>query len=157
MRLMRGFTLIELLVTLAVLAVLAGMTVPAAEVMIQRRKEQGLHEALHEIRQALDTYKKAVDDGDIEDKGNESGYPANLDVLVKGMPKAHVQDGSKVFFLRRVPRDPMNDDNTLSNEQTWAKRSYESEADHPVDGSSVYDVYSTSDKVGLNGVPYRQW
>jgi len=60
-----GFTLIELLVVLAVLAVLATMAVPAAQVLVQRQKEQELRLSLRTIREAIDTYKRASDEGRI--------------------------------------------------------------------------------------------
>jgi general secretion pathway protein G len=153
-----GFTLIELLVTLAILGVLACMTVPMAQVMRQREREQELRLALHEIREAIDAYKAASKEGRVQKEAGATGYPPSLDVLVDGVKDQSDPKGEhKVYFLRRIPRDPMNNDAGLTDAQTWGKRCYASEADDPQEGDDVYDVYTTSRGVGLNGIAYRNW
>jgi general secretion pathway protein G len=152
-----GFTLIELLVTLAILALLGTVVAPVAQVTIQRRHEQELRTALREIRTAIDAYKKAGDEGRIERNAGATGYPAKLELLVDGVVDQRSPKKAKIYFLRRLPRDPFNADPELSDAQTWAKRSYASEADEPKDGDDVYDVMSASNRVGLNGIPYKRW
>jgi general secretion pathway protein G len=154
----RGFTLIELLVTLAILGVLACMTVPVAQVMRQREREQQLRSALHDIREAIDAYHTASKDGRIQKEAGASDYPPGLELLVQGVPDQQDPKAHKMYFLRRIPRDPMNDnDPQLSDAATWGKRAYASEADDPQEGDDVYDVYSTSNGIGLDGIPYRKW
>lgn len=151
-----GFTLIELLVTLAIMAVLALITVPAAEVVIKRQKEQELRRSLQVIRDAIDAHKKAFDDGKLNLPPEKNGYPFSLESLVNGVPAA-AGGLKRQKFMRRLPRDPMNPNPALSDAETWGKRSYASEVDNPLEGEDVYDVYSLSDKNGLNGIPYRRW
>lgn len=152
-----GFTLIELMITLAVLALLATIVLPLAEVSVQRQKEQDLRLALREIRMAIDAYKRAGDEGRIARTIGTTGYPDNLAVLASGVVDARDPVGGKIYFLRQVPRDPTFPDPQAEAIDTWGKRAYASEPDAPREGADVYDVYSLSESAGLNGVPYRKW
>ena len=152
-----GFSFIELLVTLAVIAVLASIVYPMAELKQQRQREQELRIALQEIRSALDAYKQAGDEGRIQRTAGESGYPRSLQELAEGVVDVKDPTRRKVYFLRRVPRDPMFPDLNVPPHLTWLQRSYASAPDRPTEGTDVFDVFSKSDKVGLNGVPYKEW
>lgn len=157
MRRLLGFTLIELLVTLSVLAVLAMMAVPLLQLTVQREKEKELRLALIQIREGLDAYKRAADQGRIALKIGDSGYPATLDDLVKGIPDQRSLSKQNLYFLRRLPPDPMATEAIQNPAQTWGLRSYASPPDEPAEGADVFDVYSKSTKVGLNSVPYAKW
>ncbi len=146
----RGFTFIELMITVAIVALLASIALPLAEVTVQRNKEQDFRHALREIRGALDAYKRATEEGAIERAADASGYPPALAVLTEGVTDKRKTDGSKIYFLRRVPSDPISGED-------WGLRSYASTATEPQPGKDVFDVYSRSRDTGLNGTPYREW
>ena len=152
-----GFSLIELVVTLAILALLATMAVPFAQLVQQRHKETELREALRQIRTALDTYKQAVKDGHVDSPADGSGYPPDLDVLRQGVADKTQPDASRLYFIRRLPRDPFYPDASAPPAATWGLRSYASPPEAPAAGRDVFDVYSLSGATGLNGVPYREW
>ena len=145
---MKGFTFIELLIVVAIVALLASVAMPMAEVTVQRNREQDLRRSLREIREAIDAYKRAGDEGQIERAPDKSGYPPTLAALADGV--ADKRTGQTVYFLRRVPRDPIT-------EGEWGLRSYKSPPGAPQPGDDVYDVYSRSEDAGLNGVPYKDW
>ncbi len=151
-----GFTLIELVVTVAILAVLASAALPLAQLTVQRAKENELRSALRQIRDAIDAYKQASDDGRIARRADRSGYPPNLTVLVEGVRDARGQQEHQIYFLRRLPRDPFAASD-LAPHETWGRRSYDSPADEPRAGDDVFDVYSRAAGSGINGIPYRQW
>ena len=147
---MKGFTLLELVITVAILGLLASVALPLAEVSMQRSKEQELRRSLREIREAIDAYKRASDEGAIEKGADKSGYPPSLAALVEGAADRRDPRGGRIYFLRRVPADPVSG-------EPWGLRSYKSPADAPQSGEDVYDVRSTSAQAGLNGIPYREW
>ncbi|MEX3809635.1 type II secretion system protein [Paraburkholderia sp. BR13439] len=167
----RGFTLIELVITLALVGILALAIMPFSELIVQRQKEQQLSAALREIRTALDAYKEASDTGLIEREADASGYPPSLTVMVTGVKNAKDPKGGLLMFLRRVPRDPFfTGDADIAAEDTWNVRAF-GEAPNPGEGGDadngsasnsragkdVFDVTSKSDRVGINGIPYKQW
>lgn len=152
-----GFTLIELVITVAILGLLASVALPLTSVAVQRSKEQDLRRSLREIREAIDAYKQAVDDGRIQKKTGQPGYPPNLEVLTQGVIDAKSAKGEKIYFLRRLPRDPFSIDPSQQSAATWGKRSYASGPENPQEGEDVFDVYSLSTATGLNGISHREW
>lgn len=152
-----GFTLIELVITLVILALLASVAVPVTELSVQRSKEQELRRHLWQIREAIDAYKRAYDEGRVTRRLNATGYPPTLDVLVEGIEDQRHPDKRRIYFLRRLPRDPLHSDGSVPAATTWGKRSYASPPDDPREGEDVYDVYSRAPGKGLNDVEYAKW
>ncbi|MDT8363932.1 MAG: type II secretion system protein [Nitrosomonas sp.] len=152
-----GFTLIELMIVVAIMAILASAAMPLQEMVVKREKEQALRTALRQIRTAIDAYKLAADEGKVEKKADETGYPRKLEDLEAGVADIKIPDKKKIFFMRRLPRDPMFEDPDVPAAETWGKRSYESPPDNPDEGEDVFDVYSYSERKGLNGIPYNKW
>jgi general secretion pathway protein G len=153
----RGFTLIELVVTVAILGILAAGALPLMQLAAQRSKESDLRVALRQIRGAIDAYKAAADARKVDKPEGSSGYPPSLEVLVQGVPDVTDPKGRPIYFLRRLPRDPLVADPAVPAGKTWGLRSYASPPDAPQPGDDVFDVYSRAPGVGLNGVPYREW
>ncbi len=152
----RGLTLIELLIALVILSVLASAVLPMAEVTVRRTKEIELHRALREIRTAIDAYKadhdEAVKQKKIIPELTDNGYPESLEILVEGDDWGGLYE-YKRKYLRRIPRDPFDE-----FEDGWGMRAYADEPDSTVyGGGDVFDVYSQSDRTGLDGTPYREW
>ncbi|CAM4127912.1 type II secretion system protein [Roseateles saccharophilus] len=153
----RGFTLVEMLAVVTIVGILAAAAQPLAVWVHKRQRETELRQALRTLRGALDAYRQATRDGRITLKADDSGYPPDLDSLVRGVPDARdAQQKKRIYFLRRLPRDPLADP-ALAAAQTWALRSYDSPPDAPVPGKDVFDVHSMSDAVALDGSRYRDW
>jgi general secretion pathway protein G len=147
----RGVTLIELMVTMVIMAILASAVMPLSRITYKRSKELELKQDLRIIREAIDEYKKLIDEGKIAKQALASGYPESLDVLVKGVTlQGPVPVKQK--FLRRIPKDPMTEDGE------WGLRAYTDEPDSDIwGGQDVYDVYSKSEETALDGSHYRDW
>ncbi len=151
-----GFSLVELLVVVAIMSILASVGMPLAKLAQQRTKEEELRRSLRDIRTAIDNYKRLVDEGRIEKPADGSGYPPGLAALGQGVQDAKSLPGTKIYLLRRLPRDPFADPGTDA-EETWSLRSYESPPDEPQPGKDVFDVHSKSRQIGFNGIAYNQW
>jgi general secretion pathway protein G len=150
-RLEQGFTLVEMVVVCAVMMILAGVVLPTARVTERRLKEAELKQALREMRYAIDDYKRYSDAGLIPVDMGTNGYPRELDSLVKGVEIVGQID-NKAKFLRGIPVDPM------TGKAEWGMRSYQDEPDSGSwGGENIYDVYSLSRGVGIEGIPYRKW
>ena len=143
-----GFTLLELIIATAILLVLSSMVVPMTRVVVQREREKQLRNDLWEMRDAIDRYKDAADRGGFRTKVDSQNYPPDLETLVKGEDV----NGKKVRFLRRIPLDPM------TGTTDWGLRSMQDDPDSDSwGGQSVFDVYTKSDGVGLDGTKYKDW
>ena len=142
-----GFTLIELIVATAILSILVGAAFPLVKITIYREREHELREDLWMIRDAIDRYKDAAARGAFQTKVGSDGYPPDLDTLVTGVDVA----SKKVKFLRRIPLDPMT-------KQEWGMRSTQDDKDSDSwGGQNVFDVYTKSDQVALDGTKYKDW
>ena len=154
MRTERGFTYLELIATATILMILASAILPTAKVMRIRNKEIELRRELRTLRNAIDRYKLAVEQGKIggtDVKLGSEGYPPDLETLVEGVSQVGRLD-FKLKFLRRIPVDP------VTGKAEWGMRCYQ---DDPDDeswcGDNIYDVRSTSTATALDGSKYSEW
>jgi general secretion pathway protein G len=144
----RGLTLIELIVTVAILSILASAAVPVTMFTVKREKEHELRRYLWEMRDAIDHYKDAADMHAFITKADSQNYPPDLETLVTGVD---VQ-GKKVKFLRKIPIDPM------TGKAEWGLRSMQDDpTSESYGGQSVFDVYSKSQGIALDGTKYSTW
>lgn len=162
----RGFTYIEMLVALALVGLITVLAAPSVKKARQRADEQALRVALREIRTAIDAYKKASDEGRVAKKVGDSGYPPQLSDLVAGVADASKPDKPRIYFLRRLPPDPLFRPDLVNGglstervppERTWGLRSSVSPPEAPAPGADVFDVYSLNPGVALDGSRYRDW
>ncbi len=125
----RGFTLVELMTVLMILSVLLAIAIPSYKRHQLKSRETVLAEDLYQVRRAIDAY--------FADKGK---YPESLDEMVN----AH--------YLRALPRDPF----TLRSD-TWNCVPPQPTDDGELVEGGCFDIKSGSDKIGSDGVPYRDW
>jgi len=135
----------------ACILILTAAIVPVTRLGVQRQREMELREALRNMRNAIDDYKRLSDQGLIPiDLGTE-GYPKTLDVLVEGVDLVG-QIKKKRRFLRKIPVDPM------TQKAEWGLRSYQDEPDSRSWGrQNVYDIYSLPDGTALDKTKYKDW
>lgn len=145
----------ELVAASAVMAILAAITLPVAATMVKRQRELELRRNLRTIREAINRFHDDVEryPGMRQKLNavNEDGFPEELEQLYEGFDIGDAK-GTKLKYLRRLPLDP------ITGKDEWGTRS---SRDRPgstfSDGINVFDVYSKSDKIALDGTPYATW
>jgi general secretion pathway protein G len=146
-----GFTFAELVVVCTLLTILAGITLPVTKFTYQRLKEAELRTALRQMRNAIDEYKRYSDAALLPQQLGADGYPQELEELIEPIDVVGQVD-KQIRFLRRIPVDPM------TGEAEWGMRSTSDPPDSTSHGGdNLFDVYSLSSGVGLDGVPYAEW
>lgn len=151
-----GLTLIELVIAIALMGILAAVVIPMAEVTVTRTKELELRRALRDVRTAIDDYyndyQEAVKAKKIFATVDATGYPEELELLLEGNDWGGLYPFKKKY-LRRIPRDPFD-----KYGDGWGFRSYSDEPDTTVwGGNDIYDIYTQSDDIALDGTYYRDW
>lgn len=125
----KGFSLIELLIVMSILGILAAIATPSYQRHLIKAREAVLAEDLYQMRDAIDQFFS-----------DHMRYPDNLEELVSSK------------YLRQLPKDPFT-----RSDQSWQVKPPETDLEGETVGGSVFDVFSGSDLVGLNGIPYREW
>jgi general secretion pathway protein G len=151
----RGLTLVELVCCSAIVLVLASVAIPVANTWVKHRKELELRQALREIRTAIDAFQWDADHNpQMASKlngSNDDHYPEKMENLYKGFDIGDAV-GTKVKYLRRLPRDP------ITGSDEWATRSSRDKpGSFATDGLNIFDVHSKSDAVALDGTRYATW
>ena len=149
----RGLSLVEMIVAVTILAVLSMLALPLASLKIRTERQRDLRYALTTMRTAIDKYKDICDLGSFgPPKIGSNCYPESLEILVEGKVLAQDPNGTKLKFLRRIPRDP------FTNKFEWGMRSTQ---DDPKSkswgGQSVFEVFTKSEEKAPDGTPYSEW
>jgi general secretion pathway protein G len=152
----KGLTFLEILIAMIIMSILAAAILPLSEVTVKRTKEIELQRSLRTIRTAIDRYHEDFEKAKAEKKiivsVDENGYPEELEELVSGKEWGDLFSTPRKY-LRRIPKDPFD-----KYDEGWGLRSYKDDPDSTVwGGDDIYDVYSTSDAVALDGTYYNTW
>jgi len=156
----KGLTIIELLVVIAIVGILASAAMPVSRMTVKRVKETELRSNLRILRTAIDAFKKDCTEKKIAAeycKVDQDGYPETLEQLTEPVKVTGSVDKTKKY-LRRIPRDPLSGVEASDKSNNWGLRAYGDEPDSSQwGGGNVYDVYSKSDAIALDGSKYSTW
>lgn len=158
----KGVTLIEMLVVVAIVAILASAAAPLSRMTVKRTKEIVLRGDLRLLRKAIDDFKWDCDNKKLSTvdgycKSEQNNYPESLELLTEPVKLAGAVDKTKKY-LRRIPRDIMMPLESSDKPNNWGLRSYGDPPDSTEwGGGNVFDVYSKSDAISLDGSKYSTW
>jgi len=122
-----GFSFVEMMVVITIIVILVTMAIPIYQRSILRAKEAVLLSNLNTLRTVIDNYTY-----------DKEKAPQSLQDLVS--------DG----YLKRIPLDP------ITNSDQW--KIVMEDASQAINQTEpgIFDIHSTSDKIGLDGTPYSE-
>jgi general secretion pathway protein G len=149
----RGLMLIELVVAFTILMVLSTLALPLVRLKIRIEREAELRYDLSMMRKAIDRYKDNCAAGYFgPPKLGSDCYPDTLEILVTGKVLANDPNGTKMKFLRSIPKDP------FTGSYEWGMRSPQ---DDPTSkswgGQCVFEVFTKAEDKAPDGTPYAEW
>jgi general secretion pathway protein G len=123
-----GFTLIELMIVITIIFILLGIAAARYDRQVTRSREAVLKQDLQVIRQAIDSYTL-----------DKQTAPESLEAL------------QQAGYLRIVPVDP------ITQAKDWQPQFDEVVISPDQTGTGMVDVHSNSDKISMDGTPYKEW
>ncbi len=127
----RGFTLIELMIVVSILLILLAIAVPQYTGSVKRARESVLRQDLFTMRSVISQYTL-----------DKQKMPQSADDLVQA------------GYLKVVPNDPM------TGQPNWNWHTADEGtimSPDEQDQGGIDDVFSASNDVGTDGVPYSQY
>ncbi len=150
----RGFSLIELVITVTVLTILTLGVVPLMKLSVKRQKEQRLHEALRQMRLAIDDFHR--DTVDMTCTGTVGAPPSGAP---GGPTGGYVDPRSKVkisdctiFGVDNPDRYPPDLETLVNGVNVIPRGGLGGRGDIGVDATKVGDL-ATKKKVYLRSIP----
>ncbi|HTZ95143.1 MAG TPA: type II secretion system protein [Terriglobales bacterium] len=126
-----GFTLIELMIVVSILLILISIAVPQYTQSVKRARESVLRQDLFTMRSVISQYTL-----------DKQKMPQSGDDLVQAR------------YLKQIPTDPM------TGQANWNWHTADQDeimSPDEQDEGGIDDVFSASDEVGSDGVPYSQY
>ena len=127
----RGFTLIELMIVVAMMLILVSIAVPNYITSVRRARESVLRQDLFTMRSVLSQYTL-----------DKQKMPQSGDDLVQA------------GYLKQIPTDP------ITSQSNWNWHTADEGtimSPDEQDQGGIDDVYSSSNDIGTDGVPYSQY
>ena len=121
--------MIELLIVMALIIILASVSMVQYRNSVTRAEEAALKENLFRLRDAMDQFY-----------ADKNKWPADLAELVS--------EG----YIREVPTDPIT-----RSKDTWQTSQAEPDPNNPASAGGIDNVHSGSDRKSLDGSPYIDW